>query len=160
MIHSHPQVPLAAWYRTTVPIPLCRRALAARVLMLAMPGISAASAQDLVLNKAPTVRYTLANGLRVVLQFDDRQPRVAGVMAYDAGGRDDPPGYDGLAHLTEHMTFRGTRHLGDGEAYTTLEAVGARCNAATTPDHTLYYASSRKTAASSRCPTTTRRSVS
>lgn len=102
---------------------------------------SLALAQDFAIDRAPVERYQLDNGLRVVLQRDARQPRVAGVVAYGVGSRDDPAGYRGLAHLVEHMTFRGSRHLKDGEAFGTLEALGAHVNAVTAPDHTFYYAS-------------------
>jgi predicted Zn-dependent peptidase len=88
----------------------------------------------------PVERYALANGLSVVLQHDPRQPTVAGVVAYGVGTRHDPPGYSGLAHLVEHMTFRGSRHLQWGEGMAHYASVGARANGTTATDHTIYSA--------------------
>jgi zinc protease len=72
---------------------------------------SDARADVLTLKLAPATRYSLANGLRVVLQEDHRLPRVAVHVAYRVGSADDRPGYAGLAHLVEHLTFRGSRHV-------------------------------------------------
>ena len=80
----------------------------------------------------------LANGLRVIVERDARQPLIAVVIAYDVGQRDDPPGYRELAHLVEHLTFRGSRHLEDGQMVLRLDAAGATWNAYTTSDHTVY----------------------
>jgi len=82
----------------------------------------------------------LRNGLRIVAQRDARQPLVAFVIAYEVGTRDDPPGYEGLAHLLEHMTYGGSRHLGRYQIGRELEHAGAlRWNGATGPDYTEYY---------------------
>lgn len=87
----------------------------------------------------PIVRYTLPNGLRVVLQEDHRQPRVAVVMAYGVGSRDDPEGYGQLAHLVEHLTFRGSRHLPGRRGRLLLHRAGATgMNGSTGADHTWY----------------------
>ena len=88
----------------------------------------------------PPERYTLENGLEVILQQDLRQPTVAVVMSYRVGSRDDPAGYAGLAHMVEHMTFRGSRHLEPLQMLSALERAGARdANAATHPDWTAFY---------------------
>ncbi len=54
-----------------------------------------------------TTRFTLPNGLDVILHPDRSFRDVAVSVRYDAGSRDDPPGASGLAHLVEHLTFRG-----------------------------------------------------
>ncbi len=59
----------------------------------------------------PSTRYTLKNGLRVVLHEDRSQPLVAVRVLYQVGHRDDPPGQQGLAHLLEHNLFGVTKHL-------------------------------------------------
>jgi zinc protease len=116
------------------------RTLAAVLLALvsvARPSFAAPPALDL-----PQIeRFRLANGLDVVLERNHRQPRVAVVMAYDVGSRDDPPGYAGLAHLVEHLTYRGSRHLGSYQGPDLLEAAGAgEMNGKTEADRTVYYA--------------------
>ena len=53
----------------------------------------------------------LRNGLSLVVQPLPEQTRVAVVVSYRAGSRDDPAGKSGLAHLVGHLMFRGSRHL-------------------------------------------------
>jgi len=48
----------------------------------------------------------LPSGMRVIVEKDSTRPLVAVVSVIDAGGSDDPPGKEGLAHLIEHLTFR------------------------------------------------------
>ncbi|MDC0685565.1 M16 family metallopeptidase [Sorangium atrum] len=85
--------------------------------------------------------FRLSNGLEVLLEEDHRQPTVAVVVAYEIGSRDDPRGYDQLAHLVEHMTYRGSRHMKPLEALSLLERAGVhRMNGVTGPDYTAYYA--------------------
>jgi len=81
---------------------------------------------------------TLANGLRVLIERDGRQPRVAVVMAYDAGMRDDPSGYRELAHVVEHMTYRGSRHVKPNEGGDRVIAAGGLFNGFTSRDHAAY----------------------
>jgi len=107
-------------------------------LLIALASAASASAQTFGL--AAAERYTLPNGLEVILSRDDRLPSVAVLMRYDVGSRDDPEGYAGLAHMVEHMTFRGSRHVPELEMLGMLERVGAqRANATTHPDWTSYY---------------------
>src|SRR5471030_154637 len=54
---------------------------------------------------------TLANGLRVLLVEDHRTPSVAINVGYRVGGKDDPPGRSGFAHLFEHLMFKSTRRM-------------------------------------------------
>lgn len=82
----------------------------------------------------------LRNGLQVVVLPDE--VRGAGTAAvqlwYRVGGKDDPPGRSGFAHLFEHLMFKRTRHLAD-EAFDRLtEDVGGQNNAFTTEDATAY----------------------
>jgi zinc protease len=80
-------------------------------------------------------RFTLPNGLKVVIAPDPEQDRVCVLIRYALGHRDDPVGYRGLSHLTEHMTFRV------GATMSQLESLGATdFNGITTADETYYYA--------------------
>jgi hypothetical protein len=84
-------------------------------------------------------RYTLSNGLEVVLVPEPRLPTVALVSSVHAGSRDDPKGHRGLAHYVEHLTFIGAPPF--ASAMDLYEEVGATgLNATTTPDTTDYYA--------------------
>jgi len=71
------------------------------------------SSRALTASASEEHRFVLENGLRVVLAEDHRRPRVAVAVAYHAGFRDEPAGYQGIAHLTEHLMFHGSRHIPD-----------------------------------------------
>jgi len=84
-------------------------------------------------------RYPLDNGLDVVLHVDRRLPVVAVDLSYHVGSMHDGE-HPGVAHLVEHLMFRGTAHLADGELSSRLYDAGARgTNAATRHDHTIYH---------------------
>ena len=84
-------------------------------------------------------RYSLENGLDVVLDPIPGRTTVAVVVAVDAGRRDQPDGWTGLAHLTEHLLFQGTP-AAPGETITRLERLGAsQINGETGNDFTRYY---------------------
>jgi zinc protease len=82
---------------------------------------------------------TLANGLRVILVPDSRVPSVAINVAYRVGGKDDPPGRSGFAHLFEHLMFKGTSRTAPETIDRLTEDVGGYNNAFTSEDITNYY---------------------
>ena len=84
-------------------------------------------------------RYTLKNGLTVVLQPDHSAPVVAVRIEYHVGSADERPGRTGFAHLFEHIMFMGSEHVPLGHFDQWLEAAGANNNAYTTHDVTSYY---------------------
>jgi len=79
----------------------------------------------------PLTRFTLQNGLRVLLAPLPARAQVAVRIEYEAGGTDDPPGYPETSHLVEHLLFRGTRHT-DGPLWRHLAHFGATGYNATT----------------------------
>lgn len=104
---------------------------------MTVPTTISASAIDV----AP-IRYvdrTLANGLRAILVRDPRVPSVAINVAYRVGGKDDPAGRSGFAHLFEHLMFKGTARTGPETIDRLTEDVGGFNNAFTTEDITNYY---------------------
>ena len=114
--------------------------MALAMLAASAPAASAPAAADAYAPFAAPLDFRLPNGLRIVAQYDPRQPLVAFAMAYGVGIRDDPPGYEGLAHLVEHLTYGGSRHLAPTQMALELERAGAlRWNGATGPDYTEYY---------------------
>ena len=87
------------------------------------------------------LHHRLDNGLEVILQRDPWQPRVAMALSYAIGSRDDPRGYSSLAHVVEHLTFRGSRHMKPLEIFAVLDRSGASdFNGTTSRDDTTYYA--------------------
>jgi zinc protease len=84
-------------------------------------------------------RYTLPNGLTVVLQPDHSAPVVAERIEYHVGSADEHLGRTGFAHLFEHIMFMGSEHVPLGKFDQWLEAAGANNNAYTTHDVTSFY---------------------
>ena len=87
----------------------------------------------------PIKQRTLANGLRVVSLQDNSNPTVSIHVWYDVGGKNDPPGRSGFAHMFEHMMFKATKNMPDEKMDRLTEDVGGFNNASTWPDYTNYY---------------------
>src|SRR5262252_6942184 len=92
-----------------------------------------------VLNPETVQRTTLANGMRVLLRRDTTAPVAAIVTFVNAGYFDETDDVVGIAHVLEHMYFKGTPTRGVGEIAKQTKAVGGYLNAATIYDHTSYY---------------------
>jgi zinc protease len=82
---------------------------------------------------------TLSNGLRVLVRRDDSAPVVAIVTYVKAGYFDETDDVAGIAHVLEHMYFKGTPTRGVGEIAKQTKAAGGYLNAGTIYDHTSYY---------------------
>jgi zinc protease len=82
---------------------------------------------------------TLGNGLKVIVKEDRRAPSVVHMVWYRVGARDEVDGHSGLAHVLEHMMFKGTRKLAAGEFNKQVAEVGGRDNAFTSSDYTAYF---------------------
>lgn len=82
---------------------------------------------------------TLKNGLRVVVKEDHRAPTVVHMVWYRTGAIDEIDGHSGLAHMLEHMMFKGTKTVGAGEFSKRVAAAGGRDNAFTSQDYTAYF---------------------
>jgi predicted Zn-dependent peptidase len=87
----------------------------------------------------PVERYTLPNGLAVVLHEDHRLPTVVVDILFRVGSKDERPGRTGFAHLFEHLMFMGTRNVPNGDYDKLMESVGGRNDAWTSDDLTNYY---------------------
>ena len=87
----------------------------------------------------PIERYTLPNGLRVVLSEDHANPVVAVNLWYDVGSRNERPGRTGLAHLFEHMMFQGSEHVPETQHIAHVERAGGTVNGSTWLDRTNYF---------------------
>jgi zinc protease len=83
-------------------------------------------------------RFTLDNGLRVVVAPDRSVSTVAIAVHYDVGFRSEPEGRSGFAHLFEHLMFQGSVNLAKGEADRLIEGNGGVLNGSTRPDFTNY----------------------
>ncbi len=83
--------------------------------------------------------FTLKNGLKVIVKEDHRAPTVAHMVWYRTGSMDESNGTTGVAHVLEHMMFKGTKTLKPGEFSARVAALGGRENAFTSKDYTAYF---------------------
>lgn len=81
----------------------------------------------------------LKNGMKVIVKQDTRAPTVAHMIWYQAGSMDERSGTTGVAHVLEHMMFKGTKTLAPGEFSQRVAALGGRENAFTSKDFTAYF---------------------
>jgi zinc protease len=88
---------------------------------------------------AKVVEHTLANGLKILVAEDKRAPTVAHMVWYKAGSIDEVNGKTGVAHVLEHMMFKGTKTIPTGEFSKRVAAMGGRENAFTSKDYTGYF---------------------
>ncbi len=92
-----------------------------------------------LLARANPFEHTLSNGLRIIVKEDRRAPTAAHMVWYRAGGMDEVSGTTGVAHVLEHMMFKGTPNVGAGEFSRRVAAAGGRDNAFTSKDYTAYF---------------------
>lgn len=84
-------------------------------------------------------QFTLDNGMDVLVLPDHRAPVVTHMVWYKVGAMDEAPGKSGLAHLFEHVMFKQTDDIADGEFDRIVTRSGGRSNAGTSWDYTVYY---------------------
>ncbi|MBB2946142.1 putative Zn-dependent peptidase [Actinoplanes lutulentus] len=89
--------------------------------------------------KYPVERFTLGNGLRVVLSPDRSAPVVGVAVVYDVGIRSEPEGRTGFAHLFEHLMFQGSANLEKLAHFRHVQGAGGSFNGSTHLDYTDYY---------------------
>ncbi len=89
--------------------------------------------------QAEVFEQTLANGLKVIVKEDRRAPVVVQQIWYHAGSMDEQTGITGVAHVLEHMMFKGTKDVPVGEFSRRIAAAGGRENAFTSYDYTAYF---------------------
>jgi predicted Zn-dependent peptidase len=107
-------------------------------LAIAMISVPAGAKTDVP--EIPFERYTLDNGLQVILHSDRRVPLVAVDIWYHVGSGDETAGKSGFAHLFEHMMFQGAKHIGKDVHFDLLRKVGASSvNGTTNKDRTNYF---------------------
>jgi zinc protease len=89
--------------------------------------------------KYPVERFTLENGLRVVLSPDRSAPVVGVAVIYDVGIRSEPEGRTGFAHLFEHLMFQGSENLEKLAHFRHVQGAGGSFNGSTHLDYTDYF---------------------
>jgi zinc protease len=84
-------------------------------------------------------KYTLANGLTVVLHEDKSDPIAAVAIVYHVGSSREVPGKTGFAHLFEHMMFQKSENVGEDQLFKLIQGAGGELNGGTGQDATMYY---------------------
>jgi zinc protease len=101
-------------------------------LVVALPGLALAKTFN-----AET--FTLQNGMQVVVIPNHRAPVVSHMVWYKFGGADAKPGESGIAHFLEHLMFKGTEKVPEGQFSLIVKKLGGNENAFTTHDYTAFY---------------------
>ena len=123
------------------------RFLAVSLLCL-VAGNAGAQAKTAQTGKSPELRVdftreTLPNGLNVIYHVDHSTPVAAVLLWYNVGSKMEQQGRTGFAHLFEHMMFKGSKNVADGQHWALLEAAGGRAgadiNGTTSWDRTNYF---------------------
>ena len=84
-------------------------------------------------------KYTLNNGLDVILHKDNSSPVITTAVMYHIGAKDENPEKTGFAHFFEHLLFEGSKNIKRGQWDILVNSNGGRYNANTTADRTYYY---------------------
>jgi len=102
------------------------------------PAKSADGIADVNIN-IPHKKFTLKNGLTLIVHEDHKAPIVAVNVWYHVGSKNEKPGKTGFAHLFEHLMFNGSEHFND-DYFQALERIGATdLNGTTSQDRTDYF---------------------
>ena len=122
------------------------RAAGAALLLAAGTAFTPAWSQQLAPSTPPVTaaaaqvsQFKLDNGLTVIVKPDRRAPTAVHMLWVRVGSMDEVDGASGVAHVLEHMMFKGTDKLQPGEFSRRVAALGGRENAFTSTDYTGYY---------------------
>jgi zinc protease len=107
-------------------------------IVLAVAGLAAAASAADDVPQLDFEKYTLPNGLDVILHEDHTVPMVSVNVWYHVGSKNEKPGRTGFAHLFEHMMFQGSANH-DSDYFLPLQKVGGQVNGSTNTDRTNYW---------------------
>ena len=105
------------------------------VLVASLVSLTPATAQQ----RPKVEQFTLANGMTLFVKPDRRAPTAVHMLWVRVGAVDEVDGTSGVAHVLEHMMFRGSKEVKPGEFSRRVAALGGRENAFTSSDNTGYY---------------------
>lgn len=105
---------------------------------LSLPSALRAADREPLIPELEVEKYTLPNGLEVILHEDHTTPVVGVNLWYKVGSKDEKLGRTGFAHLFEHLMFQGSEHH-DKEFFGPIEKLGAQINGSTNTDRTNYF---------------------
>jgi zinc protease len=114
--------------------PVFARLLIAFFALLALTGAPALAA-----TASQVWEGQLPNGMKLLVKSDHRAPVVVCMVWYKVGSMDETSGQTGVAHVLEHMLFKGTKAVPAGEFSRIIAEAGGRDNAFTSRDYTGYF---------------------
>ncbi len=115
------------------------RALTAALLLVPAAYAQETAPMPMGLPDIPFQKFTLDNGLTVIVHEDRKAPIVAVNLWYHVGSKNEPEGRSGFAHLFEHLMFNGSENFND-DYFQVLERAGATdLNGTTNTDRTNYF---------------------
>ncbi|MEH3087033.1 MAG: pitrilysin family protein [Xylophilus ampelinus] len=136
-LRALPALSLAGWLAACAPLP--PHAPATNAPAAGVPAASAGDRRPASAEAGQPQRFTLANGMTLIVQPDRRAPTAVQMVWVRVGAFDESDGWTGVAHALEHMMFKGTPDLKPGEFSRRVAALGGRENAFTSRDYTGYY---------------------
>jgi zinc protease len=101
--------------------------------------VAATAAIPVLGQKIPVVEKQLPNGFKLLLVERHEEPRIAGGWVAHVGSANERPGITGIAHLFEHMMFKGSKNVEPEQHTSIVSSVGGRANAYTNEDATVYW---------------------
>ena len=129
---------LAAAAQTPLSNPFSNTALLARPAAVAEPPV-AVTATPATPAETAAQQFTLSNGMTLIVQPDRRAPTAIQMVWLRVGSMDEVDGTSGVAHVLEHMLFKGTAKVKPGEFSRRVAALGGQENAFTSRDYTGYF---------------------
>jgi len=115
-----------------------KRSLFFALIILVTAFISCKKSRETTLS-IPFEKYTLQNGLTVVLNQDKSDPIAAVAVYYHVGSSREAPGKTGFAHLFEHMMFQRSENVGEDQFFREIQGAGGTLNGSTSTDRTNYF---------------------
>lgn len=108
-------------------------------ILMAVIGISSMSMANAQTQTIQFEKYTLPNGLKVILHEDHSAPVVAVTALYHVGSKNEDTARTGFAHFFEHLLFEGSENIKRGEFDKYITNAGGALNANTSQDRTFYF---------------------
>src|SRR4030065_2763087 len=87
----------------------------------------------------PVEKYSLENGLTVILHEDKSDPIAAVAIVFHVGSSREVPGKTGFAHLFEHMMLQKSENVGEDQLFKLIQGAGGELNGGTSQENTVYY---------------------
>jgi zinc protease len=127
------------WFCTGLYAGLCAGLMGAATLHAQVSTRNGEAASTAPVSSPDLFERTLPNGMQVIVKVDRRAPTAVHMVWVRVGSIDEVDGKSGIAHVLEHMLFKGTDTLAPGEFSRRVAALGGRENAFTSKDYTGYF---------------------